>query len=459
MEKGENRELLENRTRILYGSPLNTLLWLSWPAIVANYVNMAYNLINALWLGRLGVEQFDAPTITSTVIWLFQSIGMAYSTAGSTIISQYFGGGDLQRASKSSGFSITFLFILSLFVSIPVYMATPWIISVMNTPSDVYPFAVSYMKLSILGTPLVFLSFSLTSIMNSYGDTRTPTKINIASIILNMILDPILIFGLFGFPRLEVKGAAITSNIARGFQASLLLLFLFREKGGMKPSKDDLFPNSYIFKLINKVGFPLVIQNITINLAFLIMMSIVAHFGDAAVAAYGVTLRLLDIVQSFTWGINRGLSIMIAQAIGAEIYERAKKVASIAHRFVFLSLLIGATLISIFRIPLIRAFINDDAVASVGSSLMIAFAASLPFLGLFFTSSALATGSGHTLNFTILSIIRLYVFRIGLSGLLGFLFGLGQLGVWIAISLSNLYAGIGGYLWAKKGEWLSKAVR
>jgi Na+-driven multidrug efflux pump len=149
---------------------------------------------------------------------------------------------------------------------------------------------------------------------------------------------------------------------------------------------------------------------------------------------------------------------MVAQALGAGRMDRAKSIASLSHRFVFAILSVGALLISIFRAQLIRAFINDDAVVAVGSSLMIAFAASLPFLGLFFTSSALATGSGKTLSFTILSIVRLYVFRIGLSLLLSFVTGLGMLGVWAAISLSNLYAGIGGYLWARKGSWLSKAV-
>ena len=453
-----NDALEEKRKRILEGPPLKTLLWLSWPAIVANYVNMAYNLINALWLGRLGIDEFDAPTITSTVIWTFQSIGMAYSTAGSTIISQYFGGGEYRRSLKSSGFTITFLLLLSIAITFPTYLATPWIVSAMSTPQSVYPYAVSYMKISMLGTPLVFITFALTSIMNSYGDTRTPTKVNVAGIVLNMILDPLLIFGLLGLPRMEVEGAAIASNVARLFQVIGLLLALKRGKLGINISMQDLSLDGYIFKLINKVGLPLAVQNVVINLAFSIMMTIVAYFGDAPVAAYGVTLRLLDIVQSFTWGVNRGVSIMVAQALGAGRMDRAKSIASLSHRFVFAILSVGALLISIFRAQLIRAFINDDAVVAVGSSLMIAFAASLPFLGLFFTSSALATGSGKTLSFTILSIVRLYVFRIGLSLLLGFVTGLGMLGVWAAISLSNLYAGIGGYLWARKGTWLSKAV-
>lgn len=458
MIEEENENLLEKKRRILEGPPLKTLLWLSWPTIIANYVNMAYNLINALWLGRLGVEEFDAPTITSTVIWIFQSVGMAYSTAGSTIISQYFGGGELRKSIKSSGFTLSFLLILSIFITIPAYLITPNIVSLMNTPQNVYSYAVSYMRISLLGTPLVFLSFALTSIMNSYGDTRTPTKINIAGILLNMFLDPLFIFGLFGFPRMGVSGAAITSNIARGFQVIGLSLAIRNGKLGVSISKKDMTLDRYIFKLINKVGLPLAVQNVVINLAFSIMMTIVAYFGDAAVAAYGVTLRLLDIVQSFTWGVNRGLSIMIAQALGAGNKERAKIIANIAHKFIFTVLLIGATIISVFRAELLRAFINNDNVVSVGSSLMIAFASSLPFLGLFFTSSALATGSGKTLSFTILSIIRLYVFRIGLSILFGFITGLGMIGVWIAISLSNLYAGIGGYLWARKGTWLSKTV-
>jgi len=458
MEKGRGGFVEERKRKILEGPPLRTLLWLSWPTVIANYVNMAYNLINALWLGRLGVDEFDAPTITSTVIWMFQSIGMAYSTAGSTIISQYFGGGEMRRSVKSSGFTVFFLLFLSIFITVPAYLATPALVSLLNTPQSVYPYAVSYMKISMLGTPLVFLSFAFTSVMNSYGDTRTPTKINIAGILLNMILDPLLIFGLFGLPRMEVTGAAITSNIARAFQAVGLYVMISRGSLGISIPKEDVSFDAYIFKLVNKVGLPLAVQNVVINLAFSIMMSIVAYFGDAPVAAYGVTLRLLDIVQSFTWGLNRGLSIMVAQALGAGMKERAKRVAEIAHKFVFTVLLIGAALILIFRAELIRAFINDDSVVSVGSSLMIAFASSLPFLGLFFTSSALATGSGKTLNFTILSIVRLYVFRIGLSVLLGFLLGMGMIGVWIAISLSNLYAGIGGYLWARKGTWLSKAV-
>lgn len=457
--EGSSKGVEKNRERILNGRILPVLLWLSWPAIISNYVNMSYNLINAIWLGRLGVAEFGAPTLTSPLIWLLQSIGMAYATAGTTVISQYFGAGDIEQSRRSTGRLISFLMLLSAVVTVPGYLFTPKLVELLNAPVSIYKFAVKYMEISMLGTPLVFLSFALISAFNAYGDTRTPVKFNIASIVLNILLDPIMIFGLLGFPSLGVVGAAVTSNIARAFLAfGLLWYYLKKADKRVVAKKEDLILEKAWLSILNKIGLPLVVQNVTVNAAFSFMMGIVAYFGDAAVAAYGISLRVLDIIQSFTWGINRGVNIMIAQSLGAGKKERAEEVASISHKFIFAVLLIGSVIIATIREQIITLFVNDADVIAIGSQLLLYFASTLPFLGLFFVSSALATGSGRTLYFTIISIVRLYVFRIGLSLLFGFYLSFGASGVWLAIALSNLYAGLGGYVWARRGDWLKGPV-
>ncbi len=450
--------LAETRNRILNEPIMKTILWLGWPIILGNLVNISYNLADAYWLGKLGRQAFGAPTVVWPLISFFYSLGFGYAMAGISLISQYFGAGDHRMASRSAGNLLAFMGLVAITISVFGYTQAPLLLTWMGIPSDVYDFALQYIRIIFIGVPFTFVGFAFNIIAGSLGDTRTPTYIGVAASVLNIVLDPLLIFGWLGLPAMGVMGAAIATILSRTFASIVGLYLLFHGFKGIKIRLSDLRIEKWWIHKIIHIGTPLAIQRSSTALGFTVMMSLVSRYGSVAIAAYGVGIRIIDIIQSFTWGLMRATSIMIGQNIGAEQYDRAKEIADKSIKMISLILLVGAIPLVFFRTQLIAIFINDPLVIEEGSRLLMIFTWSLPFFGVFFIAGGVANGSGHTKAFATISIIRLWLLRIGLSYLLALGLGMGTIGIWIGMTLSNIVAGLLSLAWIMQGKWLERVI-
>ncbi len=450
--------LLKYRDKILNGPILKTMTWLAWPIIIANLVNISYNLIDTFWLGKLGKESLSAPVVCWPLIMLFYSIGMGFSSAGISLISQYVGAGESDLANKSASHLFGFMAMMAAALSLLGYVTTPTILAVIGVPPDVLPLAVQYIKVIFMGIPIAFIGFAFVAILNSLGDTRTPTVLGVISSLTNLVLDPILIFGWFGFPALGVVGAAVATVVARAVLTMLGIALLARRWMGITIIVRELLPQRWWLAKIFKIGSPLALMQSANALGFTVMTGIVSRFGSVVISAYGVGIRVIDILQAFSMGFMNATAIMIGQNIGAEYYERAKQIAFRALALMTTLMAIGTFLIFIFRSSLIAVFINDPRVIEEGVRFLMIFLPSIPFFGMFFVSGGIARGSGHTKAFTVISLIRLWLLRIGLSYLLAVALGYGPTGIWIAMSISNIGAGILAIAWVSRGTWLRRVI-
>ncbi len=452
------KDLMKLRSRILTGSILRTLFWLAWPIIIANLVNTSYNIVDAYWLGKLGRQAFGAPTVSFPLIMLFYSLGMGFAMAGISLIAQYIGAGDFELANRSAGNMLAFMLMMSAVLSTLGVLLSPFFLQLMHVPPDIYPYAVSYLRVIFAGIPISFIGFAFNTIANSLGDTRTPTILNIISSVTNMVLDPIFIFGWLGIPMLGVVGAAMATILSRTIISFAGIRLLTRGYHGLKITMKDLRIEKWWLKKAVSIGAPMAIQRSSNSLGFTIMMSLVSVYGSPVVAAYGLASRIIKVMSSLAWALNRATSVMIGQNIGAEKYDRAKKIAFATMTIIFLLLGTGAILIYLFRQPLVTFFIADPKVVSIGSRLISIFIWSIPFFGLFAIGGAIASGSGHTRFFAVLSIIRLWLLRILLSYVLALWLVLGPDGIWIAMAISNAVVGIITVVWALSGRWAERVV-
>ncbi len=447
------------RERILKGPIYRTLAWLAWPVIIVNLVNLSYNLVDAIWLGRLGKVAFSAPTVCWPPIMFVYSLALGYASAAISLISQYAGAGDARMVRKSAGQLVTFAVVFGLSISAVGFALTPYILSLMGVPPKVYPLALTYMRIIFAGAPAVIPAFAYITISNSLGDTKTPMKLNVASSLANIVLDPILIFGLLGLPRLGVAGAAIATIASRSWVSGAGLYILF-VKGvrGLRLCRGDLRIEEWWIRKVFKIGSPLAIQRSSTALGFTVLMSLVSRFGPSVIAAFGIAQRVINILQAFAGGFFRASSIMIGQAIGAEEYLRAKEVIKKALTLITLGFAAGSALIVLFRKQLILAFVSSPSVVPIGSELLEIFAPSIPFFGMFFLCSAVASGSGHTKFFAVVSIVRLWVIRVGLGMLMAFTLGMGVNGIWYALTIGNVVAGLTVLAWLFRGTWLRRVI-
>jgi putative MATE family efflux protein len=271
------------------------------------------------------------------------------------------------------------------------------------------------------------------------------------STVLNIILDPILIFGFFGLPKMGVNGAAVATTIARVVAAIISINHLFTGKRGFKITLKCLKPDLFLIKRVFKIGLPGSISMTFTSLGFVVIMRFVSSFGPTVVSAYGVGNRIINFITMISFGIGNSVTTMIGQFLGAKDIKNAEKTVKIAFITNFAIIFSLSLLTFFFGGHLTKFFINDPEVIQVGYLFFRYVSFSLPF----FTSMAVFTntliGAGRTDLSMIVDIMRLWGIRVPLIWLFSSRFGFK--GLFIAMIISNISALILAGLFVKFANW------
>jgi len=446
------------RERILGGPILKTMLALGWPVMVTNSLQALYNLVDAFWLGRLSTEAVSAPSMAWPVLFLTISVAIGFQFAGIAIVAQHTGAGERDRADEAGTQLYSFLFLVAVGLGALGYGLAPWVLRVMNTPPEVLPLAVAYLRIVTAGMPLMYGSFAFMGLLMGIGDTRTPMYLIGSSVLLNAILDPVLIFGWGPFPAMGVAGAAWATVGTRGLAAGIGLWMLARGRVGIRLRLRHALPRLRWIGQIVRVGLPNVVDQAGTSLGFVILMGLVAGFGTVAVAAYGVGNRLINLINVAIMGASTSLLTMVGQNLGADQIQRAETIAKRGVGATVLALFALAGLTVLLRAPLYRLFVPDPEVVAMGSQFLLIFGFSVPFFGLFAGSSAVFRGSGHTVPPMVFSLFRLWGLRLLLAWALAYPLALGTVGLWTGMALSNVVAALGLYGWLLRGTWKRKVI-
>jgi len=450
---------IRTRERILNGPILKTMVLLAWPVMVTSALQALYNLVDAFWLGRLGTAAVAAPGMAWPILFFFMSFAGGFQAAGSTFVAQHFGAGDRRGAEESAGQLLGFLWILSVILGALGYGLAPTVLRLIRAPEEVFPYALTYLRIECMGLPIMFVAQAFGGFMVGLGQTRFLMYINASSLLLNAVLDPVFIFGWGPIPAWGVAGAAWATVLSRAVVAAVGLGILFSGKRGLRLSVRDLWPRLSRVLPILRVGLPNVLDQASTSFGFVVMMGLVAGFGTTVVAAYTVGNRIINLINVVSWGASSALVAMIGQNLGAENYERAAQVARRGITAIFLALvgLYGVTLL--LRRPMFAMFVSDPNVIQEGVWYIAIFGISIPFFGLFDASAAVFRGAGHTVPPMIMAIVRLWGLRVFLAWLFGYQLGFGTTGMWVGMTLSNVIAGIALVLWLRRGTWKRRVVR
>lgn len=432
------------------------LVRLALPIMAANLLQMLYNLADAFFLGKISAEAVAAPSISLNIVMFLIVSGIGLATAGTTLISQSKGKEDHERVDFYLGQMTLLLTALSVLLSlIGVAFAGP-LLSLLQVPENAFSGTLSYLRIILSGMPLMFLFFVLQAAMQGIGDSVTPLKIQGLAIALNVGLDPLLIFGVGPFPRLEVEGAAIATVIARGIASVLALLILLRGSKGMRLRGENLVPSWEAQRRLLGIGLPLAIGQGVASLGFLVLQGIVNSFGTAVVAAFGVGSRIINLFTMPAIGFSRATASLVGQSIGARRPETAKTVVkqSILTVFVFISL--AMTLVFTFGASVTRFFVDDPAVISYGQVMFRVISLSVIPFAMFMVSNGAFQGGGDTRPVMFLNMGRLWAIRVPLAALLALGLSMGPTGIWLAMLASNLVTATLGFIILSKGRWLYK---
>lgn len=435
-----------------------TLLYLSWPIIVGQFLQLSYNIADTFWVGQLGAEYLAAISISFPLIFVVFSVAGGFSISGVALVSQYTGAREKEKANLAAGQVVIIALGLSLiFSSLGLIFGQP-LLRLVGAGDDVLPHAWAYFRIITGGIPLIFLYFIFTAVLEGVGDTITPMKIKVASVLFNIILDPFIIFGWSFFPEWGIQGAAIATVTTRFAGALVATYILVKGRKGLQIRLKHLVPDRDMIKRIFRIGVPSAVGMSAVSTAMTVMTAIVAVFGTFTVAAWGVGSRIFSLFVMIAIGLSRGTAILVGQHLGADQPDQAGRTAFVAAIIVFVLMVTVAGGIWLFSEPIMGLFSDEPQVVEIGTGLLRIASFGYAFLGVLMVLGGALQGAGKTMERTLFDILEVWVIQIPLALLLSRVLGLGKEGIWWATFISKVLGCVFIAIWVSRGTWKTKAI-
>jgi len=440
------------------GSIIKTLIYLSIPIILTNILQTAYNLTDTFWVGRLGKISVAAVSLSFPVLFIIISSGSGLAVAGSILTAQKKGAKDEQAVNHIATQTFYTVLGISILLAFAGYHLTPVLIKIMKTEPNVYAQAVTYLRISFLGLPALFIYLIFQSLMRSLGEVKLPFYIVLSTVLLNLLLDPLFIFGYADlFPPKGVAGAAIATISTQTLAAIISLYFLFTGHKGLQIKLRDFHPDFSIIKSLIKLGIPVSIEQVSRATGIFVMVMLVSGFGTVALAGYGIGSRILSFIIIPAFGIGMATSTLVGQNIGAQAYERVKKTIQYSLNIAFGILGTLGIIIFIFAEQLAELFIPNDPASIEESALFIKFlAVSFGFLGLLIVIIGAFRGAGKTKVSMLLALFSVWIIRFPLAYYLAYHSGWKETGIWFSYPFTNFITALAGIYLLIKYKWFNE---
>jgi putative MATE family efflux protein len=418
-----------------------------------------YNLVDTFWVSKLGHQAIAALTIVLPYHVLIIAIGVGIGAGIGALTSRRFGERNIESTNHAAGqvFSLA-VFYGVIFIVAAAYFSEPILTMIGATP-DIMDFATQYMVILGFGTPFMFFLLMGGSLLRGSGDAVRPMIFTIIAQVANIILDPLLIFGLGPFPEMGIRGAALGTVIGQLIGAGLIFFYIISGKSAYQIKLAHLKPSLSIQRDIYRVGFPSMIILITESICFALFNIILSVFGSLALAAIGITIRISDLAFMPIFGVSQGLLPIIGFNFGARLWNRLWRAVKLASGGLAVFMGVALLILEIFAPNLIGIFSDDPELIAIAAPAMRIVLSTLVIVGptLLFVTTFQGLSKGK--EALILSLIRQFVFFVPLLFILPRFWGM--TGMWLALPVSDILGFVIASLWLvreyrvqqRSGEW------
>ena len=433
------------------------LLMFTLPFMASNALQVLYSTIDMVIVGKyVGTPGLSAVSQSSQILSFATMVCLGFSNAGQVLISQALGAGKRKEINEIIGTLFGLILGMGLFLSCVILLARQWIMSVMNNPAESWEMAADYMI--ICGGGLVFTAgYNMVSAaLRGMGDSRRPFLfIGIASFV-NLILD-ILFTGMLGF---GVAGAAWATIIGQAvsFLFSIYYLYRSREAFGFDFRRKSFIPRKKYVKMIAELGTPMAIQSGCINLSMLFVNAMVNNVGVVASATFGVGVRIDDIINKISQGLQFAAMPMISQNIAAGERKRSRQVVWFVWLFAFVLMAFFIAVYYVFGRQLFMLFSDDTKVHDMSATFIRAILWMFPAMSIMRGSNAFIQGIGNAKLSMVLALLDGVVLRIGLSWLFGIVLDWGFFGFVLGYGLAPYGCAVPGMIYFLSGVWQRRKV-
>lgn len=439
------------------GSIPKQLLLFMLPFMASNALQVLYSTIDMIIVGKyVGTPGLSAVSQSSQILNFATMVCFGFSNGGQVLISQALGAGKRKEMSQIIGTLFSLISIFAIVMSVVFLAAKGWILEIMNIPAESYAFAEDY--LIICGAGLFFTAgYNMVSaVLRGMGDSKRPFLFICIASGVNLVLD-ILFTGIF---KWEVAGAAWATIIGQAVSFVFSLWYLYRHKEGFgfDFGRESFRINKHYTKMILSLGTPMAIQSGCINLSMLYVSSMVNDVGVVASATFGVGIRIDDIINKISQGIQFAALPMVSQNIAAGEQKRSVKVVHWAWIYSIIMTVVSMIAYVAFGKELFMIFSDDLAVHEMSGTFITAILWLFPALALMRGTGAFIQGIGFAKFSMVLALLDGVILRIGLSWLFGIALGWGFFGFVLGYALAPYGNAIPGMIYFLSGKWKKRKV-
>ncbi|UCD64588.1 MAG: MATE family efflux transporter [Candidatus Zixiibacteriota bacterium] len=444
--------------RITSGPISRTIVSLAMPVVMAMFMEFALASTDYYWVGKLGPTAQDAVTSSMVIMWTVYALINIISVGITALVARYVGARDLGKVTFYIKQGMVLAGMVGIIFAASGFLLAPALLGFMDAGPKTLALAIPYLRIFFVSSIFFFWMDTLYAVFRASGDTKTPTLVGVTSVVINMALDPLLIFGWGPVPSLGVTGASIATAIAVFISSAIITLFLVRGKLGYPvPGPFPVKPDFGSMFKIARIGLPVSSQQLVFVLVYWFLIKFVHVFGEAAGAAMGIGNRMESFSYLTCFGFSIAASTMVGQNLGAGKPERAARCAWGATGIAIAITLIISVIFIVLPRLIASVFTDDPQVLEIAIDYLIILGLSQTAMAVTIVLEGSFGGAGDTVP-PMLVAIPSSVARIPLAYLLAFTLGWGINGVWWTLTITSFISAITLTALFKRGRWKRKQV-
>jgi len=453
------REAIAGTERDFTSEKLSRAIFLlSVPMVLEMAMESVFAIVDIFFVSKLGAETVAVVGITEALMTIIYALGIGIGTAATAIISRRIGEKDPQQASKAAGQAIITGSLISLSIAIPAMIFYRQILILMGIEGSAVNQYGSY-TLIIMGSNLVImLLFINNAIFRSSGDAAISMRVLWFANILNIILDPLLIFGFGPIPALGIKGAAIATTTGRGLAVLYQFYLLFRNKHRISLNINHLVPDWTIIRTLLRLAAGATGQYLIATSSWIFLVRIISMFGSQVVAGYTIAIRIMFFTLLPSWGVSNATATLVGQNLGAKKPDRAERSVWITGYVNIVFLGVIGLVLALTPGTFIRFFISDPEVIAYGSSCLRILSYGYIAYGLGMVMVNSLNGAGDTVTPTWINFFCYWLLEIPLAYFLAVYTNLREDGVFISILVAEIAMTLSALYFFRRGKWKLRKV-
>lgn len=440
------------------GSISRAILILSIPMVLEMMMESVFAVADIFFVSRLGAEAVATVGITESLMTLMYAIAIGLSMGTTAIVSRRIGEGNAQGASVAAVQSI----ILGIIISVPFALMgiffAPELLQLMGASDEIATELYSYTAIMMGGNVVIMLLFIINAVFRGAGDAAISMKVLWFANILNIILDPILIFGLGPIPALGITGAAIATTFSRGLGVLFQIYMLAGRSKRIEVHLQNIKLEMKVMSRLVRLSLGGIGQFLIATASWVGLVRIIAEFGSVALAGYTIAIRIIMFSLLPSWGMSNAAATLVGQNLGAKKPDRAEKSAWICGGINTVFLVLIGTGFYFFAEDLLQLFTTEPDVIAIGASCLKIVCLGYLFYGMGMVMTQAFNGAGDTVTPTWLNFICFWLIEIPVAWFLAITLNMEENGVFWSIVIAESLLGMLGVIIFRRGTWKNKKV-